>query len=236
MTNIHRLLILGLALLAGACSAPQHRAYDPAVRNQIRSIGLLTPAVTDKIAVRQHVHPGDSFGVVGMLVAQGEMSGKTNEFTRMLGAQGFRSSREFRSDLETSLRAAGYEVYPIDIHRPAGQYDLLDHYPADDGRVDAYLDLSSPLIGYTATGYDTPYRPTVAMEVRLVRAHDHKVLYQDSIAYNAFGDGEGAITLMATHDFEFNAFADLVAGSARAIDGLREAIRSIGQELARQLH
>lgn len=238
-SRIHKpillLVVLLLASTLGACAAPGHRPYDPAVRTQIRTIGVLTPAVTDMVAVRLSVHPGDSFGVVGMLVAEGEMSGKTNEFTRFLSAHGFRCKSEFRADLLTSLGAAGYELRPIDVFRPIGQYNFLERYPMDDGSVDAYLDLNSPLIGYTAAGYDTPYRPTVQLGVRLVRAKDHKVLYQDTITYNAFGDGDGAITLMATREFEFNAFADLIAGPVRAVDGLREAMRSIGQELARQL-
>ncbi|MGQ0621040.1 MAG: hypothetical protein ACT4QA_14160 [Panacagrimonas sp.] len=229
------LVVLMCASALAACAAPRHRPYDPAVRTQIRSIGVLTPAVTDKVSVRLMVHPGESFGVVGMLVAEGEMSGKTNEFTRVLGERGFRTKPEFRADLLTSLGAAGYALSAIDVFRPIGQYGFLERYPADDGSVDAYLDLNSPLIGYTAAGYDTPYRPTVQLGVRLVRAKDHKVLYQDTISYNAFGDGDGAITLMATREFEFNAFEDLIAGPVRAVDGLREAMRSIGQELARQL-
>jgi hypothetical protein len=231
----HKLVLLILAGVLGACAAPQHRAYDPSARSQIRTIGVLTPAVTDKVAVRLMVHPGESFGVVGMLVAQGDMNGKTNEFTQFLGARGFQNRAEFRSDILGSLNAAGYQLRPIEVSRPAGEYDFLDRYPAGDGSVDAYLDLSSPLIGYTAAGYDTPYRPTVQLAVRLVRANDHKVLYQDTIAYNAFGDGEGAITLTATREFEFFAFEDLLAGPVRAVDGLREALRTIGQELARQL-
>lgn len=232
---ISLIVALILASALGACAAPRHRAYDPEIRTQIRTIGLLTPALNDKIAVRLMVHPGESFGVVGMLVAEGDMSGKTNEFTRFLGDRGFHGKAEFRDDIQTSLSAAGYTLRPIEVFRPIGQYGFLERYPTADGSVDAYLDLNSPLIGYTATNYDTPYRPTVQLGVRLVRASDHKVLYQDTIAYNAFGDGAGAITLMATHEFEFYAFEDLIAGPARAVDGLREAMRSIGQELARQL-
>lgn len=234
--SLRRVLVLMvLGLLATGCAAPAHRPYDPAVRHHIRSIGLLTPAVSDDVDVRMEVHPGDSFGVVGMLVAANDMSGKSGQFRRATRDKGFECSTTFVQQLDEGLRAAGYEVHPVEVMRARQQYEFLDQYPPSDGSVDAYLDLYSDLIGYTAAGGATPYRPTVHLNVRLVRASDHKVLYQDRIAYNAFGDGDGAITLTPAAGYEFAGFEQLIANPIKALEGLRMAMRATGQALARQL-
>ncbi|MGH8516120.1 MAG: hypothetical protein ACREUE_01535 [Panacagrimonas sp.] len=234
--SLRRVLVLMvLGLLATGCAAPLHRPYDPAVRHQIRTIGLLTPAVSDEVAVRMEVHPGESFGVVGMLVAAGDMSGKSGEFMRATRSKGFVCSNAFQQQLDEGLRAAGYVVHSITVTRSPYEHDFLDHYPPADGSVDAYLDLYTDLIGYTAAGGATPYRPTVHLNVRLVRATDHKVLYQDRIAYNAFGDGDGAITLAPADGYEFARFEQLVADPVKALEGLRLAMRATGEALARQL-
>ncbi len=226
---------LMLGSLLGGCAAPTMRAYDPAVRTKIHSIGLLTPAVSDTVAVRMEVHPGQSFGVFGMLIAEGDMEGKTGAFTRAAQGKGFICSKTFQAQLDAGLRNGGYEVKTVDARRPVHEYKFLDQYPKADGSVDAYLDLYTDLVGYIAAGGGTPYRPTVYLNVRLVRATDHKVLYQDRIAYNAFGDGDGAITLTAAKGYEYWKFDDLVADPARAIEGLQMAMRATGDELARQL-
>lgn len=229
------LMLLTGALALGGCASQKHRAYNPAERNQIRSIGLLTPTVPDEVAVRMAVHPGQSLGMIGVLLAEGDMDGKTSQFTRTLHTRGFRSGAGFEEQLKAGLTAAGYRVRAIPAPRDITQDGYRKQYPQADGSVDAYLDLYSDLIGYTAAGGGTPYRPTVFLTVRLVRATDHKVLYQDRIAYNAFGDGGGAITLDPVRGYEFAEFAQLMAQPAKAQEGLRIAMRAAGDEVARQL-
>lgn len=233
-----RFLILSLlawtGLLLGGCASTVQRPYDPAVRKQIRSIGLLTPTVPDEIAVRMVVHPGQSLGLVGLLVAARDTGDKTGDFTRTLKARGFRNGAGFEQQIKAGLVAAGYTVRTLPAPRAYSQA-FRDQYPASDGSLDAYLDIYSDLIGYTAAGGSTPYRPTVNLHVRLVRANDHKVLYQDQIAYNAFGEGGGAITLTPARGYEFAEFEQLMAQPDKALKGLQLAMRATGDEVARQL-
>lgn len=235
MKQLIGLSLLGLALLLGGCAGAQHRPLNPVEREQIQRIGLLTPTVPDEVAVRMVVHPGESLGVLGMLVAAGDMHDKTADFTRALRTRGFRSGAGFESQLRAGLVAAGYQVRTIAAPRALEGEGWRSQYPRDTGEVDAYLDIWSDLIGYTAAGATTPYRPTVNLNVRLVRARDQRVLYQDRIAYNAFGDGGGAITLTAARGYEFPAYAQLMADPAKAAEGLSLAMRATGDALARQL-
>ncbi|MGH8517424.1 MAG: hypothetical protein ACREUE_08180 [Panacagrimonas sp.] len=227
------IVLLGLGLLVAGCATPAHRPYNSS--QTIRRIGLLTPAVSDEVAVRMEVHPGLSLGVVGVLVAASDMSGKSVRFKHAARKEGFDSSDTLLGQLDASLIEAGYEVHSTTVLRPRFQYAFLEQYPPADGTVDAYLDVYADLIGYTAAGGATPYRPTVHLNARLVRAVDHKVLYQDRIAYNAFGDGDGAITLTPAAGYDFAGFEQLVADPVRAVEGLRLALHATGEALARQL-
>lgn len=235
MSLCRALVLLGLGLLAAGCAGPSHRAYNPIARHQVHRIGLLTPAVSDHVAVRMEVHPGLSLGVVGMIVAEGDMSGKSVQFMRATQREGFVCSQTMLEQIDAGLNQAGYEVHPVDVIRPQQEYAFLEQYPPADGAVDAYLDVYTDLIGYTAAGGSTPYRPTVRLNVRMVRASDHKVLYEDRIAYNAFGDGDGAITLTPAAGYDFAGFEQLVGDPTRALEGLRVAMRATGEALARQL-
>lgn len=234
--NLGRILAVTLLMLSlGACSSVKHKPYKPADRQQVQRIGLLTPAVPDRLAVRMVIHPGQSLGLVGMLLAEGDMGGKTGDFTRAMHEQGMYCRRDFIRQIEQGLAQGGYLVEPISVARPHNEYAFLDRYPTSNGRVDAYLDLYTDLVGYTAAGGGTPYRPTVYLYVRLVSARDHQVLYQDRIAYNAFGNGDGAITLTPAAGYEFAAFDQLMAQPQKALQGLQLAMRATSDELVRQL-
>jgi hypothetical protein len=228
--------MLLLAALLGACSAPQHRPYDPVQRERVQRLALLTPSLPEAYDVRIVVHPGESLGLVGMLVAEGDMLIKSDDFNTRLRQQGHRNcSTSFSQHLQAGLTESGYELVPWRVWRSPGSSGFLDRYPQSDGSVDAYLDLYSERVGYTAAGLGTPYRPTVYLNVRLVRASDHRVLYQDRIAYNAFGDGDGAITLSAGRDYEFRGIDHLLADPDHAFEGLQVAMRATGEALALQL-
>lgn len=236
MQKLNRIFWIALvALSLGACSGIQHRAFNPTDRQDIKTIGLLTPAVPDTVSVKMSVHPGQSLGMVGTLIARSDMNDKSADFTHAAQGTGFVCSKRFKNQLEAGLNEAGFAVKAMNVSRPTGGYDFLKRYPADDGSVDAYLDLYSDLVGFTAAGGTTPYRPTVLLHVRLVRASDHKVLYQDAIAYNAFGDGDGAVTIAPSRQYEFPEFAELMANPLKALEGLQLAMRATGEELARQL-
>lgn len=231
-------LVATLMVAAGltACAAvPKQQAFNPAERTAIHTIGVLTPALSDEVSVRLFAHPVESLGVVGVLIAEGDMSGKTHEFTSALNTRGLSCRNQFRDDLLQGLKDAGYDVRMIPMSRPRDEYAFASKYPKGDGTVDAYLDLYSGLIGYTAAGVSTPYRPTVYLGARLVRARDHAVLYQDAIAYNAFGQPRDMVTISPTTSYDFMAFNDLMSKQDKAVEGLRVALKATGHELARQL-
>lgn len=237
MHTVFRLLGLSaICLMLGACSGLSHRALDPSDRQQIRTIGLMTPAVPHEVDVKMNIHPGRSFGVVGTLVASRDMHGKQKDFRQVVRGEGFDSYKSFTPQLVAGLEEAGFQVKLIQQFRDLDKEEFLERYPQDDGSVDAYLDLYSEHVGFSAAGGTTPYRPTVLLHVRLVRADDRSVIYQDAIAYNAFGDGDGAVTLPPSPHYAFQGFDALMKNPKKAIEGLQVAMRETGRALARLLN
>lgn len=232
------LTLLGLSLIClslGACSSVHHRALDPSDRQEIRTIGLFTPAVPADVDVRMNVHPGQSLGVIGTLVAKRDMHGKQDDFRRIVRGEGFDSYQSFTPQLVAGLEDAGYTVKLIPMFRDLDSGEFLRQYPENDGSVDAYLDLYSDMVGFAAAGGTTPYRPSVLLHVRLVSARDRTILYQDAIAYNAFGDGDGAVTLPPAPQYAFQGFDALMENPRKALEGLKIAMQETGRALARLL-
>ncbi len=237
MNTIARLACLILITLSlGACSGFQHRPLDPTDRQDIRTIGLLTPAVPSDVEVKMNVHPGRSLGVVGTFFANEDMRGKSKDFCDVVRGQGFDSSQRFTPQLIAGLEEAGYKVKLIPLSRDLDGSSFLKRYPENSGSVDAYLDIYSDMIGFAAAGGTTPYRPSLLLHVRLVRADDRSVIYQDAIAYNAFGDGDGAVTLPPAPQYAFDGFKSLMDNPGKAIEGLQVAMRETGRALARLLN
>lgn len=236
MTAPRLALMMLIVGLSAACSTPAHRPLDPVQRDRIQRLGVLSPALPEAYDVRMVVHPGESLGLVGLLLAEGHHWLRSDDFNQAVKSlNGPGCSNSFRQHLEAGLQASGYELVRMRVPRSLRQPGFLDRYPPADGSVDAYLDLYSELVGYTAAGANTPYRPTVHLNVRLVRARDHRVLYQDRIAYNAFGDGDGAITLSPAQGYAFASIGQLLQQPGDALEGLQLAMQTTGEVLGRQL-
>jgi hypothetical protein len=233
--GLQTLILIVALLLNAACATRSFQAYDPASRHQIKRIGVLTPGLPQGLDVRLRVHPGDSFGMIGMLVGEREMLGKGRRFSDAVSSEGFHYESFFRDQLILALRAEGYEVVPIPVGRRYDELRFLERYPANEAGVDAYLDLYSARVGYAAVAANTPYRPNVYMFARLIAADGGKVLFQDQVAYNALGDEGDAITVPGQPGYEFSSFDELVADRPHAVEGLKLALQSTGAALARQL-
>ncbi|WP_029889733.1 hypothetical protein [Polycyclovorans algicola] len=229
------LAVLTLGLLSACASLPQ-QAYDPADRQQIKTIGLLTPSMASDLDVRMMIHPGASFGIVGALIAEGDMSKKSEKFSASVRAHNFSAQREMAQYITAALQRAGYTVVPVSVNRDIGEQTFMESYAiANSPPVDAYLDLYTTLVGYTAAGATTAYRPTVRLGAKLVRAGDQQTLYTDHIWYNPFGEPKDAITLAASSRFDYDDFDALIADSKRATDGLHEAMTAASEALSQQL-
>jgi len=224
---------LALAVLAvtGCASFPQ-QPYNRVAHAKVQTIAIVSPALPEKPSAWMAVHPGQSFGLIGGLIAAGDTASKTNALADALNKQGFDHHAAFVAALSASLVEAGYKVTLLDAQRPNTEF--LAAYP-DLGGADAILDTYSGSVGYMSAGASTPYRPTAWVAARMVTAGESRTVFADQIFVNAFGNPRDAITLEAPSGYAFASFDNLVADPARTADGLSLALKTVAAEIARQL-
>lgn len=229
-------LLTAVALLAGCATKPEI-PFDRSANN-IKTIGILTPYEPEHAAVVLASSVGQSFGLVGALVDAGMRASRESKFNEQLGKQGFDLHEELMKSLTEKLTAAGYTVSTVSAKRSGASY--LKAYPkGDDNKVDAYLDVLVGGYGYIAAGIgdSTPYRPALAMHVRLVRSSDSKVLMEDIIYFNPVGPAvpENIVTVPPNPAYTFQDFDALTADPAAMSNGLKDAINQTADATAKLL-
>lgn len=227
-------ITLAFAFLGGCVHRPEI-PFEKAA-NDIKTIGILTPGTPNGPAVVLATSVGRSFGLIGALVDAGMTASRDSQFEDELKRQNFVFDDAVVKSLSDHLTAAGYVVSTIPAKRSAT--DFVKSYPkADDTKVDAYLDVYYGGYGYIAAGIGstTPYRPGIALRVRLVRARDASVLMEDSIVYNPINTPVDTVTVAPNPDDLFVDFDALKADPEHAVKGLYNAIDLTSDTVAKLL-
>ena len=227
-------ITLALAFLGGCVHHPEIPFEKTA--NNIKTIGILTPGVPSGPGVILATTVGRSFGIIGALVDAGMTASRDSQFDDELKRQNFAFEDAVTKSLSDRLTAAGYTVSTVPVTRKPT--DFVKSYPkADDAKVDAYLDVYYAGYGYIAAGIgsETPYRPGVALRVRLVRARDTAVLMEDTIIYNPIGTPVDTVTIAPDPDDLFQDFDALKANPEHATKGLSKAIDQTSDTIVKLL-
>jgi len=176
---------------------------------------------------------GQSFGLIGALVDASMQSNREQQFQTMIDGQKFSPQDCFTKTLTETLQGEGYTVVPVAAARDGN--DWLAQYPKGVSPApDAYLDVIVSY-GYVAAGIgsSTPYRPSVGVRARLVRARDSAVLMQDFVVLNPINNrGDNVITLAPDPAVSFVNFDALVASPPASIQGLEAAERRSAETIA----
>jgi hypothetical protein len=242
--KLRPLFALLFALTLTACvSMPKQQAYNRASNAHIKTIEVL-PMRHSEIDLFILNNPGYSFGLIGTAIAEANRIPKRNALREQARAHALDHVAALREQLDRAFATHGYELrWPDPIMEPekgararrAGNGFRKSYPPASSG-VDALLDLNFGFIGYAAAGSGdaAPYRPTAVVMARLVAPDGKQVLFSDFVIYNnVFGQAQ-AITIDPSDAHRYPDYDDLEAAWPQAIAGLRQAVESAGDELARQ--
>jgi hypothetical protein len=237
LRKITVLVALSIAIILSACATPI--SYDRTSAGNIRTIGLMIWGFPDSAQIIQGSSPHYNDLVSPIL-----RSLRSGAFNRMLETHNFVVRDAFLERVTANLERDGYAVSLIEAERSGGY--LLDLYPSEPP-VDAYLNIFVYNYGYFAAydgiidgggdialflsalgfGDSFPYRPAFVLVARLVRAGDHAVLMQDSIAYNpdspSYGLNQANVTIAPTPEFEFVDFDALEKNPTKAVQGMQDA-------------
>lgn len=238
-----RALLIGLTLLLGACvSVPKPQAFNRAAYPDIREIAVV-PMPEVEVGLTMMNHPGESFGLVGGLIAMGDLAAKRSDVQEITAAAGFDPMQLFRDELDAALRERGYmPTWAVNWREEragtkAAARAALDRSVAANPTAHAHLQVTINFVGYAAAGAGDaqPYRPTVAISAELLDAGGEVVLFRDQILHhNVFGS-QTAIILEPSPDHVYPDFGALKQGGPRIVDGLRDAVRESARKLGAQL-
>jgi hypothetical protein len=233
-----RCAALFAALFVASCAGQQELPFDNA-GPQIKTIGIMDPALDEKPTIHLASSVGQSFGLVGALIDTGLETNRDDKAYAWMQARGFGANPAFLKYLQSDLQAHGYTANVIPSVRSGTDY--MKTYPdkAVTG-ADAYLDIV-PLgmqWGYIAAGVGSsnPYRPYVALKCRLVRAGTGEVLMQDIVIYNPVGEAKNMIALSPDPAYAFPDFDSMEANPAKTVAGMDQSLHQTADTIAGLIH
>lgn len=236
-------ILATICLFVAACAtAPKPQAFNREAHPDIKAIAVL-PQPQTQVDVVMLNHPGANFGLIGALIAEGDMAAKENALEKVAASSGFVPVEFFRAELDAALRERGYEPRwpePVAAKLESGERARNARIAASVAThpdADAHLELSLNLVGYAAAGAGDaqPYRPTVALSARLLSRDGSQVLFRDSILYHNVFNNRTAITIEPHPDYVYADFDALEKDGERVVEGLRIAIAEAARSLAAQL-
>lgn len=241
--RLARVLLLGVTLLLGACvSVPKPQAFNRSAHPDIRDIAVVSmPEVAVDVNILNH--PGMNFGLIGGMIALGDLAAKRSDVQEITDAAGFDPMQLFRDELDAALRERGYApVWAVNWRedRPATKAAgraALSRSLAANPASHAHLQVTMDFVGYAAAGAGDaqPYRPTVAISAELLDAGGEVVLFRDQILYHNVIGSKTAIVLEPSPDYVYPDFGALKKDGPRIVEGLRSAVRDSARKLGAQL-
>jgi len=225
-------IVLFAAIGLGACAAPEI-PFDRSTAPDVKTIGMITPIFPKQPTVWLASSVGQSFGLIGALVDAGLQGEREKKFQTVLVGHNYVAQDAFTDGLVASLQAQGYVVVQVPLARDKNDF-AKKYPPADETKVDAYLDTVTLAYGYIAAGISSsnPYRPSVVTKVKLVRARDSSVLMQDLVFYNPVNNPKKIVTIAPDPAYQFPDFDSLMANQDQAVEGLRVAIKQTTQTIS----
>lgn len=239
---LRAIFVGGLAsiLLAGCAAAPPRQAFNKTANADIKTIYVL-PMQPTKLSVFMLNNPAVSFGLIGGLIASAQQASEEKDIRAFQAQADFKPLQYFKASLTRDMQARGYTLVWPDSLLETGKPDTdgfnlrKEYAPVTQG--DAELDVAFGFFGYAAggAGKGSPYRPTINMGARLVGRDGKQNLFTDSFAYNNVFNIKQAITIEAGPTFSYPMFSDLKAAGTQSMDGLKLALDSLADSLAKQL-
>lgn len=223
-------------MVLAACAAPEI-PFDHSSSQDVKTIGIVTPAFSPKPSVVLASSVGQSLGLIGAMVDATMQSNRETDFKKLADSHGFAPEDVFDQALTESLEKQGYTVKKVPVKHDKAAF--LDHYPpVEDTQIDAYLDVVVIGYGYIAAGISSsnPYRPAVIVKAKLVRAKDTSVLMQDQIFYNPVNTPKKTITLSPDPKYTFVDFDALMGDPDRAVEGMQVSLKESARTVGTLLH
>jgi len=232
--KLRLIAVCAVMALTGCASVPR-QPFNKEANTHVRKIAIVSVNSPEEYSVAMVNHPGNSFGLIGALVAAADVNSMSTEFTRLQGE----TRNQIGPDLENAITKALSEegtfevvqVAPGSMGKPRTAF-LNDYPPAE---CDAYLDVVIQQAGYLAQFASTPYLPTLSVPVRLVDAKSKTVLYTTTFFMTDGDVPSGGKQLVPDSRYGFKNFDELKAALGRSDEGLKKGVSKLAQHVAADL-
>jgi hypothetical protein len=224
-----------LAALVAGCGGASSQQFDPR-REAIKTIALITVPAPSQYQAVDWGGKASLFGAAGGVATQADAKTMSVALTKAAKDANFEYSREMQTALAERLKGAGFKVVAVSAQREAPEKLLSDYSQVPSGGADALLDIDARNVGYSSYNIQDPeLRPHVHVDVRLVSAKTHAVLYSDQIMFGYHNPYMSAIQLPSERQYYFKDFGTLMADQPRALRGLRSGTQAIAEHIAKRL-
>jgi hypothetical protein len=225
-----------IVLLSG-CIPAQRAAFNPALRSQIKSIGILTiynPMSYDTLDLSGQEGVAGLLGPASVIGARAREDRK-NQFQTMMMSSGLDFGKAFTEGLKKELQSAGYLVVDIPATRNNSK-ELVKDYSNLGSNVDAYLDITTPFIGYNCNdkAFSRRYKPRVIVHANLIRSKTKELTYSELINYGDKSSSD-CVYFAVSEEYQYEKFEDLLKGKAVFLKGMNEGISKIASQIAKDL-
>jgi hypothetical protein len=235
--DIHRtralMLLAALALLA-ACAPMQKQAFNRDAGTRIAKLVLVQWPTEDSYHAEVEAHPGNSFGLIGGLIADADNASKGKSLTTAVKPQDTRLRERMTVRLQERLAVAGYTSNVL-VLPPGTRNDerLVDSVKAN-AQGDALL-IVFVRAGYKAAGTSTEYVPEVTAYVKAVDHMSKAVLYEDRFSYGYTTPQSQDVHFDAGARYRFANIDSLTADPERARQAWYDGVDLIAAQIATDL-
>lgn len=228
------LLILGASILAG-CAGPVPKIdSSPAALAKIKTIAVIRPPEPKTYTVMNFGHPGMAFGLIGGLIAGGDISSKQDKLTAVVKQQtSSKTSAILAENIATQLTKVGFQAKVEDgpWEESDGKFKL--DFEKISSSADTVLVLTPTIVGFIATGATSDYLPTITASVILLGQDRKEQLYRGFHACGWHPKADG--WRYSSTSIAFANFDALMADPKKTADSLSSAASAVAATVVEDL-
>ena len=228
------LLILGATILVG-CAGPVPKIdSSPTALSKVNTVAVIRPPEPKTYAVMNFGHPGMAFGLIGGLIAGGDMSSKQDKLTAAVKQNASsQTSSALAENIATRLTKMGFQATVED-----GPWEETDgKFKLDIEKIsssaDTVLVVAPTIVGFVATGATSDYLPTIAASVTLLGKDRKEQLYRGFHACGWHPNADG--WRYSSTPVAFANFDALMADPGKTADSLSSAASAVAVTVAEDL-
>lgn len=233
-----------ICLFTGCATAPDSLPFNAELHQEVTNVEVL-PLKESEPTVHIVNNPGHSFGLIGLLIAEGHMAPRRNWFREQVSAAEFDHMEFFVDALSGFMEERGYTLMvPESIVEPSSNRPARSMWgprksynQASMDESDAQLDINILFAGYASSGSGdgSPYRPTVVVSAKMVDPLGQQELFFDRLIYNnVFPGHDKSIVIFDSTEHAYANFDELQEAGPVTLEGFKFALESVARELAEQ--